>query len=37
MRLKTWVRKLGFWGLLLFLIKGLLWLTVPVLIALFAE
>ncbi len=34
--LKRWVKKLGFWGFLFFLVKGLLWLTIPALIAFFA-
>jgi hypothetical protein len=37
MSLKSWIKKLGLWGLLFFLLKGLLWLTIPVLIALFAD
>lgn len=28
-----WVKKLGFWGFMFFLIKGLLWLLIPYLIA----
>src|ERR1043166_7799802 len=31
---KTWIKRLGFWGLLFFLVKGLLWLALPALIAL---
>ena len=34
---KQWVTRLGFWGGLFFVIKGLLWLTIPALIALFAD
>jgi hypothetical protein len=34
---KKWIARVGFWGVLFFLLKGLLWLTVPGLIALFAE
>jgi len=34
--LKTWVKRLGVAGFLFFLIKGLLWLIVPALIAYFA-
>ena len=34
--LKRWIKRLGFWGLLFFLLKGLLWLTIPALIAIFA-
>jgi len=37
MRLRRWATKVGFWGLLFFLIKGLLWLSIPALIALFAD
>ena len=33
---KRWIKRLGFWGLLFFLLKGLLWLTIPALIAIFA-
>ncbi len=37
MRLKSWAKTLGFWGFLFFLMKGLLWLTIPALIALIAN
>lgn len=37
MRLKSWAKTLGFWGFLFFLVKGLLWLTIPALIALIAN
>jgi hypothetical protein len=37
MSFKTWIKKLGFWGFLFFLVKGLLWLTVPALIAILAN
>jgi hypothetical protein len=30
----TWIKRLGFWGFVFFLLKGLLWLLVPALIAL---
>lgn len=33
---KTWIKRLGFWGFLFFLVKGLLWLAIPALIALWA-
>jgi hypothetical protein len=33
---KRWIKRLGFWGLLFFLVKGLLWLTIPALIAILA-
>jgi hypothetical protein len=31
-----WLQKLGFWGLVFFVLKGLLWLAIPTLVALFA-
>lgn len=31
MRTANWIKRLGFWGLLFFLVKGLLWLVVPAL------
>jgi len=31
MKTAIWVKRLGFWGLLFFLVKGLLWLLVPAL------
>jgi hypothetical protein len=36
MSVKTWIKRLGFWGFMFFLLKGLLWLTIPALIAIFA-
>jgi hypothetical protein len=30
---KEYLKKLGFWGVVFFTVKGLLWLTVPLLIA----
>jgi hypothetical protein len=33
---KGWIKRVGFWGFLFFLVKGLLWLTIPALIAFFA-
>jgi hypothetical protein len=36
MNLKKWIKRLGFWGVMFFLLKGLLWLTIPALIAIFA-
>lgn len=36
-KLVTWIKRLGFWGFLLFLFKGLLWLLVPVLVAILAD
>ena len=32
----TWIKRVGFWGFMFFLVKGLLWLIVPGLIALWA-
>jgi len=37
MALQNWIKRLGFWGFVFFLVKGLLWLTVPALIALFVQ
>jgi hypothetical protein len=37
MNVRRYIKKLGFWGFMFFLVKGLLWLTVPALIALFAQ
>ena len=36
LKLKSWLKKLGFWGLVFFVLKGLLWLAIPTLVALFA-
>jgi hypothetical protein len=36
MNAAKWIKRLGFWGFLFFLVKGLLWLLVPALIALWA-
>jgi hypothetical protein len=36
MRVRNWIKTLGFWGILFFAVKGLLWLTIPALIAFFA-
>jgi hypothetical protein len=36
MAFKHWIKKLGFWGFMFFLVKGLLWLTIPALLAFFA-
>jgi hypothetical protein len=35
--LKKWATRLGFWGVVFFVVKGLLWLTIPALIALFVD
>jgi hypothetical protein len=37
MSVKSWIKRLGFWGVLFFLLKGLLWLAIPALIAFFAD
>jgi len=37
MSFKSWIKKLGFWGFLFFLLKGLLWLTIPALIAILTD
>lgn len=33
---KSWIKRLGFWGFLFFLVKGLLWLIIPALAAILA-
>jgi hypothetical protein len=30
---KSWIKRVGFWGVVFFLVKGLLWLIIPALIA----
>ncbi len=35
-RLSRWIKRFGFAGFMFFLIKGLLWLIVPALVAYFA-
>ena len=35
-KVKTWVKRLGFWGCMFLLVKGLLWLAIPALIAILA-
>jgi hypothetical protein len=35
-KVKTWLKRLGFWGVVFFLVKGLLWLAIPALIAMLA-
>ena len=37
MKVPTWIKRLGFWGFLFFLVKGLLWLLVPALLAFWAS
>jgi hypothetical protein len=36
MRAAIWIKRFGFWGFLFFLVKGLLWLLVPGLLAFWA-
>lgn len=36
MKFTSWVKRLGFWGFLFFLVKGLLWLLVPALLAIWS-
>lgn len=36
-RMKKWAARVGFWGVVFFVVKGLLWLTIPALIALFVD
>jgi len=33
MTIKRLIKRLGFWGLMFFLVKGLLWLIIPAVIA----
>jgi hypothetical protein len=33
---KRFIKRLGFWGFVFFLVKGLLWLIIPAVIAYFA-
>ena len=36
MRVAKWIKRVGFWGFIFFLVKGLLWLLVPGLLAFWA-
>lgn len=36
MTVKSFVKRLGFWGFMFFLVKGLLWLAIPAVIAILA-
>ena len=36
MEIKRWIKRLGFWGFVIFLVKGLLWLIIPALLAILA-
>jgi hypothetical protein len=35
-KIKMWIKRLGFWGFMFFLMKGLLWLIVPAVVAFLA-
>ena len=35
-KIKSWIKRLGFWGFMFFLVKGLLWLIVPAVAAFLA-
>jgi hypothetical protein len=35
-KIGKWIKRLGFWGFMFFLVKGLLWILIPALIAFFA-
>jgi hypothetical protein len=37
MTVSKWIKRLGFWGFMFFLVKGLLWLLIPALIAFWAS
>jgi len=37
MKVVNWIKRLGFWGFLFFTVKGLLWLLIPVLLAMLAN
>lgn len=37
LEIRTWIKRLGFWGFMFFLVKGLLWLTLPALLAILAS
>jgi hypothetical protein len=36
MKVSRWIKRLGFWGFMFFLVKGLLWLLIPALLAFWA-
>jgi hypothetical protein len=36
MNVKSWIKRLGFWGFMFFLAKGLMWLIIPALVAILA-
>jgi hypothetical protein len=35
-KFKIWIKRLGFWGFMFFLVKGLLWLLIPAVVAVLA-
>jgi hypothetical protein len=35
-KIRVWIKRLGFWGFMFFLVKGLLWLIVPAVVAFLA-
>jgi hypothetical protein len=35
-KIKRWMKRLGFWGFMFFLVKGLLWLIIPAVLAVLA-
>lgn len=35
-KIKNWMKHLGFWGFMFFLVKGLLWLIIPAVLAVLA-
>jgi len=35
-KIRIWIKRLGFWGFMFFLVKGLLWLIVPAVVAFLA-
>ena len=36
MKVAKWIKRLGFWGFMFFLVKGLLWLLIPAVLAMLA-
>ncbi len=36
MTVKRFIKRLGFWGFVFFLVKGLVWLVIPAVVAYFA-
>ena len=35
-KITRWMKRLGFWGVMFFLVKGLLWLIIPAVLAVLA-